>query len=61
MHFVFLTEKCGITNYMYDFLNILTYAGMFVLCVAYNQCLSQFEVRKLIQYSLMMQLFVTFL
>jgi hypothetical protein len=54
MHFVFLTEKCGITNYMYDFLNILTYAGMFVLCVAYNQCLSQFEVRKLIQYALMM-------
>lgn len=59
MHYVFLTENCGITSYMYDFLNILTYAGQFCFCLAFNQYLSQFEVRKLIQYSLLLMLFVT--
>lgn len=36
MHFVFLTERCSISNYMYDFLNLWTFAGQFCLCIAYN-------------------------
>ena len=42
MHFVFLTERCNISNYMYDFLNLWTFAGQFCLCIAFNQYLSQF-------------------
>lgn len=61
MHYVFLTDKCGITTYMYDFLNILSYAGQFFFCFIYSQWLSTFEVRRLIQYQLVILLFITLL
>ena len=61
IHYVYLTETCGISSYMYDFLNILAYAGAFVMCIAYNQYLSQYEVRRLIQWQLAIGLGVTVL
>lgn len=36
LHYIFLTEKCGITTFMYDFLNVLTFVGTLGLTVAYN-------------------------
>ena len=61
IHYVYLTETCGLSSYMYDFLNILAYAGAFVMCIAYNQYLSQYEVRRLIQWQLAIGLGVTVL
>ena len=50
LHYIFLTEKCGLTTYMYDFLNLFTYIGTLALTVAYNQYLSKnFDARRLIQ------------
>lgn len=48
LHYIFLTEKCGMQKFMYDLLNLLTYIGVIFFTVLYNRCLTHFEVGSLI-------------
>jgi hypothetical protein len=48
LHYIFLTEKCGMKKYMYDFLNVLSYVGTIFFTIMYNKYLSGVQVRYLI-------------
>lgn len=49
LHYIFLTEKCGMKKFMYDFLNVLSYVGTIIFTVVYNKYLTNVQVRTLIQ------------
>jgi hypothetical protein len=36
LHYIFLTTRCGMDKYMYDFLNTLTYVSLLGFVVLYN-------------------------
>lgn len=48
LHYIFLTEKCGMKKFMYDFLNVFSYIGTIFFTILYNRYLTNVQVRKLI-------------
>jgi len=48
LHYIFLTEKCGVKKYMYDYLNMLSYFGTIFFTVIYNKYFTKVQVRYLI-------------
>ena len=48
LHYIFLTERCGMKNFTYDFLNMLTYVGVVVLTLLYNSYLTRVETKRLV-------------
>ena len=48
LHYIFLTEKCGMKKFMYDFLNAFSYIGTIFFTVMYSKYLSRVQVRTLI-------------
>lgn len=62
IHYMFLTDKLGISAYMYDWLNCTTYVGTLMMTAFYNVYLSKtYDVKELIQYQLYLILGVTLL
>lgn len=37
LHYIFLTEKCGMKSYMYDYINVVTYIGVLFFTVIYSK------------------------
>lgn len=54
LHYIFLTEKCGMKKFMYDFLNVFSYIGTIFFTVLYNKYLFNCQVRKLIMVQLVL-------
>lgn len=48
LHYIFLTEKCGMKKFMYDFLNVFSYVGTIFFTVMYNKYLTRVQARTLI-------------
>ena len=48
LHYIFLTEKCGLKPYMYDYINVVTYIGVLFFTIVYSQRCGQIEVKTLI-------------
>ena len=59
IHFVFLTEKEGMANYKYDFLNMISYISLLGVVILYNQLLAKVEAWILVLVSLMLFLVMT--
>lgn len=52
LHYIFLTEKCGMKKFMYDFLNVFSYVGTIFFTMMYNKYLSRMQARTLILFQL---------
>jgi hypothetical protein len=44
LHYVFLTEKCGMSKSTYDFLNIITYVSLIIFIAIYNQFMTGVQI-----------------
>ena len=59
LHYVFLTEKCGMSKSTYDFLNTITYVSLIFFIGLYNQLLTGVQIWVMMLISLILFLIMT--